>query len=607
MDILKSTVPAIFKKAFLRKGKFIVFGDQLLTYPELQSTIARYTTYFRQRGILQGDQVLFSSANERFVCLFYISLIANGITAVFLDPESGADRANAIINHCKARFIFADQEIGEAWNLESNDFREVTSIHHGPENGLLQKLLNRKRQESSTFPACIDLLPASDLPEEIDPLTDAYILFTSGTTSAPKGVRISHRALFSHLETLSKVYQLNSNARIFNNLMLSHSDGMVQGPLLALVNSATLFRPFPFTIQRIEDSFDVIYREKITHWVMVPTMTGLVYQFKQNDTDTLNNGSFQFVISCGGKLEALLWQQFEEKFKAMIINGYGLTETVAGGLFAGPDAESHVIGTIGKPVDCEARIVGEDLKEKKVGEVGEIWLRGSLLMNGYLEAPEANKAAWSGDWFKTGDLGYVGEDGCFRITGRKKLVIITGGINVSPEEITEVLHAHRAVKEAVTFGVEDPLWGEIVASAIVVRENQALSREEIVAHCRKHLEENKVPKKIFFVEDLPYGRSGKVIINEVRRMVAGHLESESGTNHKENDFMAAVSRILQMPAESLSLDLAAEDTPEWDSISHLFLIAEMEKIFQIEISPVEVMNINKLSDLLAVVENKTLR
>ena len=112
MDILKSTVPAIFKKAFLRKGKFIVFGDQLLTYPELQSTIARYTTYFRQRGILQGDQVLFSSANERFVCLFYISLIANGITAVFLDPESGAQRPASL--HSLIRTIVAPFESKDA-------------------------------------------------------------------------------------------------------------------------------------------------------------------------------------------------------------------------------------------------------------------------------------------------------------------------------------------------------------------------------------------------------------------------------------------------------------------------------------------------------------
>lgn len=605
MNIYSHTVPGIFKKAFTRKGRFIVFGDSVLTYAELKSHMGRFSSYFRQRGIRQGDRVILASGNERFVCTFYLSLIANGITVVYLDPESGPGRAHAIIDHCKAPFIFVDSATQRNWNLLSTESSEVTIIQSEAGSGVLSKLLNRSRQESTAFPACVDVLPESDLPAAIDPDADAYILFTSGTTSAPKGVRISYRALFSHLDTLTSVYRMNSESRLFNNLILSHADGMVQGPLLALFNMATLFRPFPFTIQKIEDIFDVIYSEKITHWIMVPTMTGLVYQFKKEDKDTLKNKDFQFVISCGGKLEALLWKQFEEKFDTSIINGYGLTETVAGGLFAGPDPESHIIGTIGKPVDCEARIVGEDLHDKKVGEEGEIWLRGPMVMSGYLNAPEANAEVFSGEWLKTGDIGFLGEDGCFRITGRKKLVIISGGINVSPEEVTEVLHSCPAVKDAVTFALDDPLWGDIVASAIVVRENQSLSQDEVVAHCRKHLEENKVPRRIVFVDELPYGRSGKVIISEIRDMVTGMMGQTSPTSGPENSFMSVVSRILQMPEHALALEMAAEDTPEWDSISHLFLIAEMEKQYQIEFSPIEVMNINKLADLFSLVENKT--
>ncbi len=605
MNIYSHTVPGIFKKAFTRKGRFIVFGDSVLTYAELKSHMGRFSSYFRQKGIRQGDRVILASGNERFVCTFYLSLIANGITVVYLDPESGPGRAHAIIDHCKAPFIFVDSATQRNWNLLSTESSEVTIIQSEAGSGVLSKLLNRSRQESTAFPACVDVLPESDLPAAIDPDADAYILFTSGTTSAPKGVRISYRALFSHLDTLTSVYRMNSESRLFNNLILSHADGMVQGPLLALFNMATLFRPFPFTIQKIEDIFDVIYSEKITHWIMVPTMTGLVYQFKKEDKDTLKNKDFQFVISCGGKLEALLWKQFEEKFDTSIINGYGLTETVAGGLFAGPDPESHIIGTIGKPVDCEARIVGEDLHDKKVGEEGEIWLRGPMVMSGYLNAPEANAEVFSGEWLKTGDIGFLGEDGCFRITGRKKLVIISGGINVSPEEVTEVLHSCPAVKDAVTFALDDPLWGDIVASAIVVRENQSLSQDEVVAHCRKHLEENKVPRRIVFVDELPYGRSGKVIISEIRDMVTGMMGQTSPTSGPENSFMSVVSRILQMPEHALALEMAAEDTPEWDSISHLFLIAEMEKQYQIEFSPIEVMNINKLADLFSLVENKT--
>jgi long-chain acyl-CoA synthetase len=605
MDIYRQTVPAIFEKALGHKGRFIVFGDSFLTYAELKAHIGRFSTYFREQGIHQGDRVLFSSGNERFVCIFYLSLMANGITAVYIDPDSGPDRANAIIDHCDTPFIFADAPIQKNWNLYSQEFRRVTLIQSGTSEGALRKLLNRGRQENLAFPARVDHLPETDLPLEIDPEIDAYILFTSGTTSAPKGVRISYRALFTHLNTLTTVYQLHSKSRLFNNLILSHADGMVQGPLLTLFNAATLFRPFPFAIQNIEEIFDVIYSEKITHWVMVPTMIGLVHQFKKEDKDTLKSDYFQYVISCGGKLEALLWEQFEEKFETSIINGYGLTETVAGGVFAGPDPASHVIGTIGKPLDCEARIVGEDMQDKIVGEEGEIWLRGTMVMSGYLDAPEANAEVFSGEWLKTGDLGYLGGDGCFRITGRKKLVIISGGINVSPEEVTEVLRACPSVKDAATFGLEDPLWGEIVASALVIRDNHSLSREDLVEHCRKHLEENKIPKKIFFVEELPYGRSGKVIIRDIRERVAGMVEQAAPASGSGNGFMSVVSKVFKIPENAVSLDMVAEDTPEWDSISHLFLIAEMEKRYHIEFSPLEVMNVKKLADLFSLVENKS--
>ncbi len=604
MNISSRTVKDIFNKAFSqnRNKPFIVLKDHEITYGEFKRIILRYSTYFVQNNIKPGNRVLFSSKDENFVCLFYLALIANGITAVFIDPDCGSDRANAIIKHCESSIIFVDSDIILNWNLERDNQMKITPIQQKNEKRSIKKLLSRDKKTGLPFPVCINELHPSDIPEEIDPLEDAYILFTSGTTSEPKGVRISYRALFSHLSTLSNVYKTDNNSRFFNNLILSHTDGMTQGPLLALFNSATVYRPFPFSIQRIEDIFDIVYREKITHWVMVPTIMALIYQFKHNDEDTLNNNDFKYVISCAGKLEAKLWQQFEEKFKTRIINGYGLTETVTGGIFAGPDDDSHIIGTLGKPVDCEAKIMGDDKTEKPVGEEGEIWLRGSLLMSGYLNAPEANREAFDNGWFKTGDNGFKGEDGCFRITGRKKLLIISGGVNVSPEEVTEVLRSHPSVQDAVTFGLEDEIWGEIVACAILLRNNASLSIEQVTAYCRKNMEERKVPSKIWFVDQFPYGPSGKVIVQEVKNMVSG--KEISDLHYKETDFFKIVSKCLRIDAENLTMDFKAEDNPEWDSITHLILITEMEKHFKIEFTPLEVMNVKSLSDLYSNIEHK---
>lgn len=606
MNISNQTVRDIFNNAFDQKSNrpFIIFGDNKVTYGELKTIIKKFSTYFKEKEIQAGDRVVFSSKVEHFVCTFYLSLVANGITVVFIDPETGNERANAIIDHCEAKFIFIDTHIQREWGLKDDDTRIITPIQIKTKSSLLQKLLNKENIETQLFPGCVDALPETDIIQEIDPEADAYILFTSGTTSAPKGVRISYRALFTHLATLSSVYQLDKDSKLFNNLMLSHADGMIQGPLLIFFNAATLYRPFPFSIQRIEDIFDIIYGESITHWLMVPTILGLIYQFKQNDHDTLDRKGFKYVISCGGKLESALWQQFEKKFLTRVILGYGLTETVADCLFAGPDESSHLIGTIGKPVNCEVKIMDDNQQEKNTGEQGEIWLRGGMLLTGYLNADEANTAAFASDWFKTGDIGYKGEDGCFRITGRKKLIIISGGINVSPDEVTEVLNAHPAVQNAATFGLDDPIWGEIVACAIVVKKQITLGKEEIISYCRRHLEESKVPTKVYFVDELPYGRSGKVIVQDIKELIAEKEEQNLSTTDTKLAFFMIVSQCIQMPVDCIRMDLIAEDTPEWDSISHLILIAAMEKHFGIEFSPLEVMNIRVLSDLYSIIERK---
>lgn len=606
MNSFKQSIHDIFEQAFAQKSSkpFIVFGDQTVTYGDFRLKVEKYTTYFKDLGLKKGDRVLFSCPDEPFVCMFLLSLIANGITLIYLDPEAGSKRVNAIIDHCEPHAIFLDEERKRKWHLSNDPARPLINISIKSSNNVLNRLLRKKAERTASFPASVDELKATEIPKDIDPESDAIILFTSGTTSAPKGVRMSYRALFSHMESLAKVYDLNPESRLYNNLMLSHSDGMTQGPIQALFSKLTLYRPFPFSIQRIEDSFDVVYREKVTHWLMVPTMIALIYQFKQNDLDVLDHQDFRYVISCGGMLEAKIWQDFEDRFKTMIINGYGLTETIAGGLFAGPDDASHIIGTIGKPIDCEAKIVDENGNDLPAGEQGELWMRGSLIMSGYYKAGEATDEVFEGDWLKTGDLSYKGEDGCYRIVGRKKSAIVSGGVLIIPEEVTEVLNLHPSIFESVTFAVEDEMWGEKVACAICLKDQVAIQEEEIMDHCRQHLEHRKIPAKVYFIDKLPRGRSGKVMLPSVREMIA-QLDSKQGSaTEPKSGFLQIVSHSLQIPEEKLNENMIAEETPEWDSIRHLVMIADLENYFNIAFSPVEVMNIRKLSDLSEIVESK---
>lgn len=606
MYLYDQDISGIFKRAFeLKPSKpFIVFGDHKITYGELRQEIGKYTSYFHNNGFRRGDIIVFSSSNEPFICLFIISMMANGITTVNLDPETGSKRANAIINHCRPKAVFLEEETRRKWHLTTSGNWPIISIVHKANSSALDRLLKKKNKEDTSFPSCIKALPSSEIPDNLDPESDALILFTSGTTSAPKGVRLSYRAIFSHMASLANVYRFDKNTRLFNHLMLSHTDGLTQGPLLSLFAGITLYRPFNFSIQRIEEIFDVIYREKISHWLLVPTMISLIYQFKQNDSDVLDHDDFKYAISCGGMLEVKIWTDFEKRFKTMIINGYGLTETVAGGIFAGPEEDTHLIGTIGKPVDCEAMIVDENGDELPIGEKGELRMKGSLLMSGYYRAPEANNAVFSNGWLKTGDLSFKGEDGCFRIVGRIKSAIVSGGVLIIPEEVTEVLNTHPSILESVTFAMEDEVWGEKVTSAVVAKKDTSLKEQEVMDYCRQQLEPRKTPAKVYFMDQLPRGRSGKVMLPSVKEKVIAIENEETASNTEGPDFLKIISQSLQIPQDKISLSMEAEVTPEWDSIRHLVMIADLEQNFDISFSPVEVMNIKSLSDLKEIVEEK---
>ena len=225
-------------------------------------------------------------------------------------------------------------------------------------------------------------------------------------------------------------------------------------------------------------------------------------------------------------------------------------------------------------------------------------------MSGYLNAPEANQEVFSGDWLKTGDISYKGEDGCFRIVGRKKSVIISGGVNISPEEVTEVLNTHTAVLESVTFAIDDHIWGEKVACAICLKQDASAPEADIIDYCRQHLEHRKIPSKVYFMDSLPRGRSGKVILPDIMEQIEGMDQDNHTDTHTNSGFLQIVAQSLQIQEDKISMNMLTEDTPEWDSIRHLVLIGDLEKHFNITFTPVEVMNVKKLSDLSGLVENK---
>lgn len=578
---------------------WLVVGTRKIRFSELKKNIESIAGLVAHHKLQIGDRVVIASHDDAEVALLFVAFMCNGITVINLDPETGSDRACALIDKAEPSLLIADSTLIQDWSLGSKPILTLTLFPSATKTGLAGKLFG-KMPKREGFHGILDevqrMPPPSDIPQE----TLAYILFTSGTTSQPKGVSISHRALFAHLNTLSSRFGYSEDSRILNILMLSHADGMIQGPVMGFFNHSAVYRPIRFEITRIDQLLDVVYQLRISHFVAVPTMLSLIHQFGLDQTDAFQGGDFRLLISCGAQLEQKLWEDFEAAFNVPIINVYGLTETVVGGCFSGPDAESRAPGSIGQPVDCEFLIVDSQGEPVTDGESGELLIRGDLLMSGYFRNEPLTQSVLRNGWFYTGDIARKDESNRYWIIGREKNIIIRGGLNIHPEEITEVIQRHPKVQEAITVGLPDPVWGEVVASLVVVSDET--DAQSLQTFCSSHLEPRKVPSRLKLIKSLPRGRSGKVIIDDAVQLL---LEETGGIATQPSNDSELVGRILDITARclraersSLKISHGPNDIPGWDSLAHLELVVTLEKEIGVKLSAREIMSLDRLDKVL---------
>lgn len=604
----ENIVRAFERAASMKPGKVLVAGEKTLTYGELLRRAELLTGLFRKGGLSPGDRAVVSTADDIEAVTFFLSLLRNGITAVMIDPETPAPQARALISAARPKAVFLDSGIRGGWRPDNDLFTVEIRKNTGGRDSLFDKLIKKRASSDGIgYPAVLDTLCPAAAPADIPSWLTAYVIFTSGTTSRPRGVEISHGSLFHHLGTLSRQFGYGGSSRIMNVLPLHHADGLIQGPVVAFFNGCSVHRPMPFTVQNIHGLLDRVYSERITHLVAVPTMLSLIHRFAGGYEDCFATEDFRFIISTAAYLEEGLWRDFEERFRTRIANVYGLTETVAGSFFSGP-GDDHRIGTIGKPADCAARIVDESGRTVPPGSAGELEISGGHLMKGYLDDPGATSGALKDGWLLTGDIAIEDDDGFYRIAGRKKNVIISGGINVHPEEVSEVLKAHPSVIDAVTFGVKDEVRGERIISCVTLSSGAGTRTQDLVDFCRAQLAPSKAPERVHILPELPKGPSGKVIIDSVRRMVteaAAHSDEDRGRDLRSRVFSAA-ARSFRVPASELTPNSNSSNTPGWDSLGHIEFAASLEEEFGVALATVDILSIRSLMDAERIIGEKYL-
>ena len=537
---------------------------------------------------------MIATETERHAIGAFTAALLDGLVPIMLTPQTPAPRIAAIAALVEPGLVFIDAtRSAEEW---CGGYTVLGVTGSSPRRGLF----GRRRDDSKRDDRGLEVALGQSTPRAPRAVTGdgelAYILFTSGTTSEPKGVMVTHRNLFTHLATLARVLRYNTDSRIFNGMVLAHADGLIQGPVQALFCGCRLIRPPAFRAPELEAHLNMVRAHSATHFLTVPAILTLIDRYAAHD-DYLAAPEFRFLVSVAAKLEVPLWQRLETRFGRPVINMYGLTETVASALFAGPDLGS--IGTIGQPVDCIAKIVLPDGSEAEAEAPGEVWLRGDNVSPGYYRAPEATLEKFADGWLKTGDLGVRDPDGTYRIVGRLKTAIMSGGFLIQPEEIDEALLRHEAVAEVATVGLDDPDLGEIAVSAVVL--DGEADEAALTAHCATYLEPQKVPKRIAPVAEIPRGDAGKPQLARLRELLAepgSHpLPTANGANDIAETVLDAAARSFRVPRETLSLESSTETVERWDSFAHVGLIVAVESALDMRLPTREVIAVKTLKGL----------
>ncbi len=334
----------------------------------------------------------------------------------------------------------------------------------------------------------------------------AVILYTSGTTGRPKGAMLTHRNLLADAEACTKVLNVTTDDCFLSALPLFHAFAAMVFLVLPVYTGSRSYLMERFlpthTLQVLEES-------RATVFGGVPSMFGLMLQLSRELHPDLS--ALRLCVSGGAPLPPETWMAFEEVYDVKMVEGYGLTEA-SPVVAVNPPEGVRKPGSIGLPLPgIQVKVVDEKGRAVGPGIIGELAIRGGNVMKGYLKRPEETKQVLRSGWLFTGDLMRADEDGYLYIAGRKKELIIVGGLNVYPGEVERVLVEHPAVLEAAAFGVPDPTRGEAVWAAVVLRPEARATDKELQAFCRERLAAYKVPRGIDFTSELPKNALGKVL------------------------------------------------------------------------------------------------
>ncbi|MGI8316851.1 long-chain-fatty-acid--CoA ligase [Halobacillus mangrovi] len=524
--------------------KALYFMGKELSYKEVYDQSKALANYLQDLGLEKGDRVSIMLPNcPQSVISYYAVLLIGGIV-VQTNPLYMERELEYQLKDSGAKMIIClDILYPKAANVKPETSLEhiiVTGIKDYlpfPKNKIYPfiqrrqyQVLVRPEQSSDThlWPHILDQSMGEFDPVEIDPVEDLALLqYTGGTTGFPKGVMLTHYNLVVNTQ-MSKRWLYKSkdgNDIVLGVLPFFHVYGMTSVMNLSVMMGSKMILMPKFDA---EDVLKVIDKQKPTLFPGAPTI--YIALLNHPNLNKYDLSSIEACLSGSAPLPVEVQEEFEKVTGGKLVEGYGLTET-------SPVTHSNLVwgkrvsGSVGIPwPNTDAKIVNMDGEgEAGFGEIGEIVVKGPQVMRGYWNRPEETAQVLSDDgWFRTGDMGYMNEDGYFFVVDRKKDMIIAGGYNIYPREVEEVLYEHSEIQEAVVVGIPDPYRGETVKAFIVKKQGSDITEDELNEYCRKHMAAFKVPRIYEFRDELPKTAVGKILrrtlVEEEKRKLE---ESES--------------------------------------------------------------------------------
>ncbi|WP_135820354.1 long-chain-fatty-acid--CoA ligase [Halostella litorea] len=488
------------------------FDGTDVSYGGLWHRTGQFAAALAERGIEPDDRVAVYLPNlPQFVTAFHGTLRAGGVV-VPMNPQYKSREIGHLLGDSGAEVVVALADLAPF----VEEVRDDTAVEH-------LVTVGGEADAGTPFEAFLADEPADVVERDDDDV--AVQPYTSGTTGQPKGVQLTHRNLDSNANVAADLVPggIKPDDRQLGVLPLFHIYGMT------VVMNATLFRGgayYPLPKWDAQQAVGLIQKAELTMMHGVPAMYNDV--INQPDAEEFDLSSLRLCGVGGAGIPAEVLRRFEELYEATIYEGYGLTETSPVTHFNSPEAGRRV-GSIGKTLEgVDARIVDDDfetvppVEEGPVDEdevdldeiTGELVVSGPNVMKGYAGLPAANEEAFTEAdgqrWFHTGDVGYYDKDGFYFVVDREKHVIVSGGYNVYPREVEELLFEHEAVAEAAVVGIPDERRGETVKAFVVTTPDADVTADEIRQYCLDNLAEYKHPREVEFVDELPRTTTGKV-------------------------------------------------------------------------------------------------